>query len=89
MLEENNEVVSYYHIALSNTSILEIILTYYDEKDKQDNVDHLQIVKDSLLEENEKIKKFKQALKEKLALYQQRIRYLKVRSFIFSNYLNL
>ena len=77
MLEENNEVVSSL-IALCNPYILEIILSYYNEKDKQDNIDHLQIVKDSLLEENEKIKKFKQALKEKLTLYHQRIRCLKV-----------
>lgn len=53
-------------------------MTYYEEKDKQDNIEQLQTVKDSLLEENEKIKKFKQALKEKLLVYHRRIQFLKV-----------
>jgi len=58
--------------------IIEIIMTYYEEKEKQDNINELQTIKDSLLEENEKIKKFKEALKDKLIIYQQRIQFLKV-----------
>ncbi|UJR25319.1 hypothetical protein I4U23_006670 [Adineta vaga] len=58
-----------------------IIMTYYDEKEKQENFDRLQIIKESLLEENEKIKKFKEALKTKLILYQQRIQFLKDAEF--------
>jgi hypothetical protein len=61
----------------SSTS-LEIIMTYYDEKEKENNLDELQTIKESLLEENEKIKKFKEALKDKLMIYQQRIQFLKV-----------
>jgi len=57
---------------------IEIIMTYYNAKEKQDNINELQIVKQSLLEENEKIKKFKEALKDKLLIYQQRIQFLKV-----------
>ena len=57
---------------------IEIIMTYYNAKEKQDNINELQIVKQSLLEENEKIKKFKEALKDKLLIYQQRIQSLKV-----------
>jgi len=53
-------------------------MTYYEEKEKQDNINELQTIKDSLLEENEKIKKFKEALKDKLIIYQQRIQFLKV-----------
>ncbi len=53
-------------------------MTYYEEKGKQDNIDELQTIKETLLEENEKIKKFKEALKDKLILYQQRIQFLKV-----------
>jgi len=53
-------------------------MTYYNAKEKQDNINELQIVKQSLLEENEKIKKFKEALKDKLLIYQQRIQFLKV-----------
>jgi hypothetical protein len=58
--------------------IIEIIMTYYEEKGKQDNMNEFEIVKESLLEENEKIKKFKEALKDKLIIYQQRIQFLKV-----------
>ena len=57
---------------------IEIIMTYYNAKEKQDNINELQIVKQSLLEENEKIKKFKVALKDKLLIYKQRIQFLKV-----------
>jgi len=53
-------------------------MTYYEEKGKQDNMNELETVKESLLEENEKIKKFKEALKDKLIIYQQRIQFLKV-----------
>jgi hypothetical protein len=53
-------------------------MTYYDEKEKENNLDELQTIKESLLEENEKIKKFKEALKDKLMIYQQRIQFLKV-----------
>lgn len=53
-------------------------MTYYEEKEKQDNINELQTIKESLLEENEKIKKFKEALKDKLIIYQQRIQFLKV-----------
>ena len=55
-------------------------MAYYEEKEKQDNLDELQIVKESLLEENEKIKKFKEALKNKLIIYQRRIQFLKVQT---------
>ncbi|CAF1584584.1 unnamed protein product, partial [Didymodactylos carnosus] len=54
-----------------------IIITYYEEKEKQDDQNQLQIVKESLLNENEKIKKFKDALRNKIQIYQQRIRFLK------------
>ena len=52
-------------------------MTYYEEKGKPEPADDLQTVKESLLEENEKIKKFKEALKEKCLVYQQRIQLLK------------
>ncbi|CAF0757489.1 unnamed protein product [Adineta steineri] len=58
-----------------------IIISYYKEKEKQDNIDELQTIKQSLLEENEKIKKFKEALKDKLLIYQQRIQFLKDAEF--------
>jgi hypothetical protein len=58
-------------------------MTYYEEKAKQDNIDELQTVKESLLEENDKIKKFKEALKDKLIIYQQRIQFLKVSLKVF------
>lgn len=61
--------------------LLGIIMTYYEEKEKQDNINELQIIKETLLDENEKIKKFKEALKDKLIIYQQRIQFLKVESF--------
>ncbi|CAF0931482.1 unnamed protein product [Adineta ricciae] len=55
-----------------------IIMTYYYEKERpEQDSERLQAVKASLLEENEKIKKFKEALKRKLLLYQQRIQFLK------------
>jgi hypothetical protein len=84
MLEENNEV----HRIISLFCLfdlylqIEIIITYYEEKEKQDDINRLQIVKESLLEENEKIKRFKEALKEKLIIYQQRIQFLQVLSTI-------
>jgi len=79
MLEENNEVHSIFHFSFSlDLYSIEIIITYYEEKEKQDNINELQIIKDSLLEENEKIKRFKEALKDKLIIYQQRIQFLKV-----------
>ena len=53
-------------------------MTYYDEKEKQNDIDKLQTIKQCLLEENEKIKRFKEALKEKLVIYQERIEFLKV-----------
>ncbi|CAF0803970.1 unnamed protein product [Adineta steineri] len=58
-----------------------IIISYYKEKEKQDNIDELQTIKQSLLEENEKIKRFKEALKDKLLVYQQRIQFLKDAEF--------
>ncbi|CAF3339663.1 unnamed protein product [Rotaria sp. Silwood1] len=58
-----------------------IIMTYYEAKEKENNIDELQIIKESLLEENEKIKKFKDALKDKLIIYQQRIQFLKDTEF--------
>lgn len=54
-------------------------MTYYEEKSKQNDVIKLQNIKESLVEENEKIKKFKEALKDKLIIYQQRIEFLKVK----------
>ncbi len=84
MLEENNEV----HRIISLFCLfdlylqIEIIITYYEEKEKQDDINRLQMVKESLLEENEKIKRFKEALKEKLIIYQQRIQFLQVLSTI-------
>ena len=68
---------------------LEIIMTYYEEKGKPEPVDDLQTVKESLLEENEKIKKFKEALKEKCLVYQQRIQLLKVPSLCRSSLYHL
>ena len=53
-------------------------MTYYDEKEKQTDSDQLQLIKQTLFEENEKIKRFKEALKEKLLVYQERIQFLKV-----------
>lgn len=55
-------------------------MTYYEEKEKRDKLGQLQMqaIKESLLDENNKIKKFKEALKSKLILYQQRIQFLKV-----------
>ncbi|CAF1573209.1 unnamed protein product [Adineta ricciae] len=59
-----------------------IIMTYYNEKERpEQDFERLQSVKASLLEENEKIKKFKEALKRKLLLYQQRIQFLKDAEF--------
>ncbi|CAF1084943.1 unnamed protein product [Rotaria sordida] len=58
-----------------------IIMTYYEAKGKENNIDELQTIKESLLEENEKIKKFKEALKDKLIIYQQRIQFLKDTEF--------
>ncbi len=66
---------------------IEIIVTYYEKKEKHDNLNELQTVKESLLEENEKIKRFKEALKEKLIIYQQRIQFLKVSSTTFDRIL--
>jgi hypothetical protein len=62
-------------------------VTYYEKKEKHDNLNELQTVKESLLEENEKIKRFKEALKEKLIIYQQRIQFLKVSSTTFDRIL--
>ncbi|CAF3902391.1 unnamed protein product [Rotaria sordida] len=56
-------------------------MTYYEAKGKENNIDELQTIKESLLEENEKIKKFKEALKDKLIIYQQRIQFLKDTEF--------
>ncbi|CAF4251745.1 unnamed protein product [Rotaria sp. Silwood2] len=56
-------------------------MTYYEAKEKENNIDELQAIKESLLEENEKIKKFKEALKDKLIIYQQRIQFLKDSKF--------
>lgn len=87
MLERSNEV--HLHlillITLFDLYIIEIIMTYYEEKGKEDNIDQLQTVKESLLEENEKIKKFKQALKDKLVIYHQRIQFLKVWRLTFDS----
>ncbi|CAF3297524.1 unnamed protein product [Rotaria socialis] len=58
-----------------------IIMIYYEEKVKQNNIDELQTIKESLLNENEKIKKFKDALKDKLTIYQKRIQLLQDTEF--------
>ncbi|CAF3868884.1 unnamed protein product, partial [Rotaria magnacalcarata] len=58
-----------------------IIMIYYEEKVKQNNIDELQTIKESLLNENEKIKKFKDALKDKLIIYQKRIQLLQNTEF--------
>lgn len=85
MLAKNREVHSFHYVKhsikwliLSFVYFPEIIMTYYEEKEKQNHLDELQIIKDTLLEENEKIKKFKEALKDKLIIYQQRIQFLQV-----------
>jgi hypothetical protein len=53
-------------------------MTYYEAKDKHDNIEQLQSIKQSLLNENDKIKKFKEALKNKLMIYHERMELLKV-----------
>lgn len=79
MLERNNEVARLGVILNVDLSLVEIIMTYYNEKERpEQDSERLQSVKMSLLEENEKIKIFKEALKRKLLLYQQRIQFLKV-----------
>lgn len=81
MLGRSNAVIQFQLISslLSFDRIeTEIIMTYYEEKEKQSNADQLQLIKQTLFEENEKIKRFKEALKEKLLVYQERIQFLKV-----------
>ena len=79
-LGRNNEVASLIseRVRFTFVNVLEIILTYYEAKEKQENSEQLQIIKQALLDENDKIKKFKDALKERLIIYQERIHFLQV-----------
>lgn len=88
MLGRNNEVArSMVEWArLTFVDLLEIILTYYEAKEKQDDSEQLLIIKQTLLDENDKIKKFKEVLKEKLIVYQERIHFLQVERRICSNH---
>ena len=88
MLGRNNEVARSMieRDRLTFVDLLEIILTYYEAKEKQDNSEQLQIIKQTLLDENDKIKKFKEVLKEKLIVYQERIHFLQVERLICSHH---